>query len=425
MPNTIKHLHAREILDSRGTPTLEAKVILDDGTWAKAQVPSGASEGEFEALEIRDNDKNRYAGKGVLKAADNVNTKIAELLKGRSVLDIKAIDDKMIAADGTKNKSSLGANATLGASIACARAAAQVQGIPLYQFLQEVHGKEKEAANFPQLMMNVINGGLHSDSDLSIQEFMIIPRKDKVAENVRMGAEVFYSLRETLESKDLTTSVGDEGGFAPKLHSNTEPLDLIVLAISRTNYEVGKDVVLGLDCAASEFYESDSKRYFLRYEQMNLTAEQLVNLYMEWIAQYPIVSIEDGLVDDDWEQWQMQMRKIGNRVDLVGDDLFATNVERLKIGVEKKAANSVLIKPDQIGTVSEALACIKYAQDNNYKVIVSHRSGETEDTFIADLAVAVGADYIKCGIPSRGERIAKHNRLMEIEEELNQNSQNG
>lgn len=418
MNDTIKHLQAREILDSRGTPTLETKVTLNDGTWAKAQVPSGASEGEFEAWEMRDNDPNRYAGNGVLKAVANVNTKIAELLKGRSVLDIKALDDKMIAADGTKNKSSLGSNAILGASIACTRAAALVKGVPLYRFLQELYGVKKEISNFPLPMMNVINGGLHSDSDLSVQEFMIIPQKEKISENIRLGVEVFYSLRETFKSKDLAISVGDEGGFAPKLHSNTEPLDLILLAISRTDYIVGKDVALALDCAASEFYESDSQRYFLRFEQMNLTAEQLVNLYAEWIAQYPITSIEDGLVDNDWEQWQLLMRKVGNRIDIVGDDLFATNIERLKIGVKKKAANSILIKPDQIGTVSEAMACIKYAQDNNFKIIISHRSGETEDTFIADLAVAVGADYIKCGIPSRGERVAKHNRLMEIEQEL-------
>lgn len=422
MGNTIKNIHAREILDSRGTPTLETKITLDDGTEAKAQVPSGASEGPYEAWELRDNDKNRYHGKGVLKAAKNVNTMISALLRGQPISDLKGIDERMITADATKNKSHLGSNAILSVSLAAARCAAKSQKIPLYQFLRETRGLEEEITHFPLPMMNVVNGGLHSDSDLSVQEFMIVPNKEKVSENIRLGAEIFYSLRETFESKDLSTSVGDEGGFAPKLHSNTEPLDLILLAISRTNYEIGRDVVLALDCAASEFYESDSKRYFLRFEQMNLTCEQLINLYTEWVAQYPIVSIEDGLVEDDWEGWQLLMRKIGNRVNIVGDDLFATNIERLKIGVEKKAANSILIKPDQIGTVSEVLACIKHAQENNFKVIISHRSGETEDTFIADLAVGVNADYIKCGIPSRGERVAKHNRLMEIEEEINSNS---
>lgn len=413
----IKNIHAREILDSRGNPTIEVAVVTDSDAEGVASIPSGASTGTYEALELRDSDPNRYQGKGVIKAVENVNTKIAPAIKGESVEKQQELDKKMIELDGTENKAKLGANAILGVSLACAKAAATLLKIPLYQYLRSLT-KIKGDYELPLPMMNIVNGGKHADSDLDIQEFMIVPQAPEFKERIRMGAEVFYSLKSVLESKNLSLLVGDEGGFAPPLNTHTEAMDLILLAISRTGYTVGEDVALALDAAASEFYKSAAKKYFLKLEKLSLSAEEMVNMYADWQAQYPIISLEDGLSEDDWEGWEKLTKKLKDKIQLVGDDLFVTNIDRFQKGIDRKIANAILIKLNQIGTLTETLNCIQVAQDNNYHVVISHRSGETADTFISDLSVAVNAAYIKTGSLSRGERVVKYNRLMAIEEEL-------
>lgn len=417
----IKTIHAREILDSRGNPTVEVEVVTDSDVSGVASVPSGASTGTYEALELRDGDLNRYQGKGVLKAVENVNTKLAVALKGTAVGKQREIDEKMMEIDGTENKAKLGANAILGVSLACARAAALSLKIPLYQHLRSLTKMEGEY-ELPFPMMNIVNGGKHADTELDIQEFMIVPQAEEFRERIRMGAEIFYSLKNVLESKNLSLLVGDEGGFAPRVETHTAAMDLILLAVSRTGYTIGKDVALALDAAASEFYKTAAKKYFLKLEKLSLTSEEMVNMYADWQAEYPLISLEDGLSEDDWEGWEKLTKKLKDKLLLVGDDLFVTNLNRFKKGIERKIANAILIKLNQIGTLTETLDCVQLAQDNDYQVVISHRSGETADSFIADLSVAVNAEYIKTGSLSRGERVVKYNRLMEIEEELRKNN---
>jgi len=417
MSSKIKKIQALEILDSRGNPTVEVKAITDNGFCGITSIPSGASTGTYEALELRDNDPNRYRGKGVLKAVENVNTKLAPAIEGMGVEKQEEIDQKMIKLDGTENKAKLGANAILGVSLACAKAAAASQRAPLYQYLRSLTSIKGEY-QFPLPMMNVINGGKHADSGLDIQEFMIVPRAAEFKERIRMGAEIFYSLKSVLETKNLPVSVGDEGGFAPHLNSHKEAMDLILLAISKTNYTVGSDVSLALDSAASEFYKSEAEKYFLQLENLSLSSEEIIKMYEDWLANYPIISLEDGLSEDDWNGWVKLTAKLKDKIQLVGDDLFVTNIERLKKGIDQSIANAILIKLNQIGTLTETLKCIQVAKDNGYRIVISHRSGETSDTVISDLSVAVNAEYIKTGSLSRGERVVKYNRLMEIEKEF-------
>jgi len=405
----IKNIVAREILDSRGNPTVEVDCILDSGILGRAAVPSGASTGEHEALELRDNDKSRYMGKGVLKAVNNVNTAIATKIKGLSP-DFKKIDDILIQFDGTENKAKLGANAILGVSLAVAKAAALAQKESLYVYLGG-----KEANILPVPLMNILNGGLHADNNLDIQEFMIAPiGADSFKEALRKADEVFHNLKALLKSKKLSTSVGDEGGFAPNLQSNEEALQLIVEAIEKAGYRPGKDVYLALDTAASSIYK-DGKYSF---DGKQLTAPELIKIYEDFLAKYPIVSVEDGLAEDDWQGWQDLTEVLGKKVQLVGDDIFVTNVKRLKMGIDKKVANSILIKVNQIGSLSETLDAIDLARKNKYTSIISHRSGETEDTTISHLAVATRVGQIKTGSLSRTDRVAKYNELLRIEEEL-------
>ena len=414
----IKDIKAREILDSRGNPTVEVDVFLDDGSMGRASVPSGASTGSNEALELRDGEK-RYLGKGVLKAVRNVNTIIRKELVGRNASDLRNIDDLLIDLDGTPNKSKLGANAILGVSLACLKASSNSAGVPLYKYI----GKGK---TLPLCMMNILNGGMHADNNLDFQEFMIIPYADKVKDRIRIGSEVFHTLKNILKEKGYHTGVGDEGGFAPNLKDNFEALDLICLAIEEAGYVPGKDVSLALDVAASELYEEGEcsngvcslSRYFLKGENRKLTSEDIIEYLDELVRDYPIISIEDGLAQDDWLGWQNLTEKLGKKCQLVGDDLFVTNTSRLKDGIEKHVANSILIKPNQIGTLTETLDAIYMAQKNGYTAIVSHRSGETEDSFIADLAVATNCGLIKTGSISRTDRLAKYNQLLRIEEEL-------
>ncbi|PIY95686.1 MAG: phosphopyruvate hydratase [Candidatus Kerfeldbacteria bacterium CG_4_10_14_0_8_um_filter_42_10] len=413
----IKKIQALEILDSRGNPTIEVKVTTDNGACGITSIPSGASTGTYEALELRDGDPNRYFGKGTLKAVENVSTKLAPAIIGMAVEKQQEIDQKMIELDGTENKAKLGANAILGVSLACAKAAAASQRAPLYQYLRSLTSLEGEY-QFPLPMMNVINGGKHADSGLDIQEFMIVPQAAEFKERIRMGVEIFHSLKNVLETKNLPTSVGDEGGFAPRLTSHKEAMDLILLAVSKTNYTVGSDVSLALDSAASEFYKSEHKKYFLQLEKLSLSSEEMIKMYQDWLANYPIISLEDGLSEDDWDGWVKLTAKLKDKIQLVGDDLFVTNIERLKKGIDQSMANAILIKLNQIGTLTETLKCIQVAKDNNYRIVISHRSGETADTVISDLSVAVNAEYIKTGSLSRGERVVKYNRLMEIENEL-------
>lgn len=405
-------VYARQILDSRAFPTVEVEVTLEDGTVARAAVPSGASTGMFEAVELRDGDKDIYNGKGVLKAVDNVNNLIAEELIGMNVYDQIAIDNTMIALDGTHNKSKLGANATLGVSLACARAAAESLGLGLYQYIGGVNAKV-----LPVPMMNIINGGSHADNNVDLQEFMIMPvGATTFSEALRMSAEVYHSLKALLKSKGLATGVGDEGGFAPDLSSNEEAIKIIIEAIEKAGYVPGKDIYIALDPAASEFFEDGT--YNLSSEGRILTPEQMADYYVELVNKYPIISIEDGMAEEDWAGWKYLTDKIGDRVQLVGDDLFVTNTDRLKMGIEKKVANSILIKLNQIGTLTETLNAIEMAERAGFTAVVSHRSGETEDTSIADLVVAVNAGQIKTGAPARTERVAKYNQLLRIEEEL-------
>jgi enolase len=411
----IKNIVAREILDSRGNPTVEAKVVLESGIVAIAKVPSGASTGTHEALELRDGGK-RYGGKGVLRAIKNVNTIIAPALRGVDVQKIKEIDGHMIALDGRRDKSSLGANAILAVSLACARAGAQSLNLPLYQYIRYAYALPEKGYRLPVPMMNILNGGRHADNGLSIQEFMILPRHKLFRERVRMGSQIFHALGNILSQKGYATSVGDEGGFAPELLNNERGLQLIIEAIKYTGWEPGKHVYLGLDVAASEFYRHGN--YYFVGKKQGWRSEKMIATYSQWVKKYPILTIEDGLAEDDWANWQILTQELGKKVTLVGDDLFVTNVERIKRGIAEKVGNAVLIKLNQIGTLTETVAAITLAQKHNYQVAVSHRSGETADTFIADLSVAVNAEFIKTGSMSRSERVEKYNRLMEIELEL-------
>ena len=405
----IKDIKAREILDSRGNPTVEVDVILENGVMGRAAVPSGASTGIREALELRDNDKNRYMGKGVLKAVNNVNTEIRDLVIGMESTNQKEIDYKMIELDGTETKSRLGANAMLGVSMAVLKASANEKNIPLYKYIG--NGK-----TLPVPMMNILNGGAHADNKLDFQEFMIIPQASTIKERVRIGAEVFHNLKNVLKSKGLATSVGDEGGFAPNLESNTEGFELIMEAIKKAGYVPGVDVKLGIDVAASEFYEDG--KYVLTGEGRSLTTDELIEFYKELCSKYPIISIEDPVDENDWEGFRKITEELGDKVQLVGDDLFVTNKKCLQKGIDNHAGNAILLKVNQIGTITETLETIELARKNNYKTIISHRSGETEDTTIASLAVGLDLGQIKTGSLSRTDRVCKYNDLMRIEEEL-------
>ncbi len=409
----IIEVFAREILDSRGNPTIEVEVTLSDGAWGRAAVPSGASTGKNEALELRDGDKKRYKGKGVLKAVENVNTIIAEELEGEIAYNQREIDELLIELDGTPNKSKLGANAILGVSMAVARAAADSLGMPLYRYLGGTN-----AYILPVPMMNILNGGAHADNSVDIQEFMIAPVKAELfSDAIRMGSEVFHSLKAVLKSKGYSTAVGDEGGFAPNLKSNEEAIELIIKAVEDAGYKPGEDVFIAIDSAASEFYENG--KYVFRWSTgEKKSSDEMIKLYENWINSYPIISIEDGLSEDDWEGWVNLTKELGSKVQLVGDDIFVTNIEIFKKGIEKGIANSILIKLNQIGTVSETIDAVQLAKVSGYTAVVSHRSGETEDTFIADLSVALNTGMIKTGSASRSERIAKYNQLLRIEEEL-------
>lgn len=415
--SVIEMIEAREILDSRGNPTVEVDVILEDGSMGRAAVPSGASTGVHEAVELRDGDKKRFGGKGVLKAVDNVNNIIAPAIEGMDSLDQVAIDRAMIELDGTPNKARLGANAILGVSMAVARAAADFLGLPLFKYLGAYHG-----CVLPVPMANILNGGAHSDNKVDFQEFMVMPiGASSIREAVRMVAEVFHALKSVLKAKGYNTGVGDEGGFAPDLQSNEEALDVIMEAIKKAGYTAGRegDFMIALDPAASELYDENTKTYELKWTtHEKLTSEQMVDLWASWCEKYPIISIEDGMAEDDWEGWKMLTDRLGDRVQLVGDDLFVTNTERLKMGLEKGVANSILIKVNQIGTLTETFEAIDLAKRNGYTAVVSHRSGETEDAFIADLVVALETGEIKTGSMSRSDRLAKYNQLMRIEDYL-------
>jgi len=404
----------REILDSRGNPTVEVEIYLDNGTIGRAAVPSGASTGAFEAVELRDGDKERYLGKGVIKAVENINEIIGPEIVGMNVFEQVVIDKLMIELDGTDNKGKIGANAILGVSLAVAKAAANTLGMPLYQYIGGVNAK-----TLPVPMMNILNGGKHADNNVDIQEFMVMPvGAGSFKEALRMGTEVFHNLKKVLQSKGLNTSVGDEGGFAPNLTSNEEALQVIMEAIKQAGYEPGKDIMLALDVAATEIYDEKENKYNLAGEGLVKTAEDMVEFYENLIGKYPIISIEDGLSEDDWEGWRLLTERLGNKIQLVGDDLFVTNTERLKKGIDNGIANSILIKLNQIGTLTETLDAIEMAKRAGFTSVISHRSGETEDTTIADLVVAVNAGQIKTGAPSRTDRVAKYNQLLRIEEIL-------
>ncbi|MGE5400290.1 MAG: phosphopyruvate hydratase [Ignavibacteriales bacterium] len=416
---TIVDIIGREILDSRGNPTLEVEVELESGVIGRAAVPSGASTGEHEAVELRDGDKSRYMGKGVLKAVENVNERIADELIEFDALDQVGIDQFMIELDGTPNKSVLGANAILGVSMACAKAAAATLGLPLYRYLGGVN-----ARTLPVPMMNILNGGKHADNNVDFQEFMIMPvGAPNFAEALRMGTETFHSLKSVLNKKGYNTAVGDEGGFAPNLKSNDEALEVILEAITKAGYKPGVDICLALDVASSEMYQKESGKYqFFKSDKSERTAAQMVDFYANWVKQYPIISIEDGLDENDWDGWLQLTDVLGRKIQLVGDDLFVTNTERLAMGIEKGIANSILIKVNQIGTLTETLDAIEMAKRAGYTTVISHRSGETEDTTIADIAVATNAGQIKTGSASRTDRIAKYNQLLRIEEDLDTTS---
>lgn len=411
----IKNIIAREILDSRGNPTIETKVVLDNNISAKASVPSGASTGVHEAHELRDGDKKRYDGLGVLKAVDNVNNEIFKILKGEDVTNQEEIDNIMIKLDGTANKKKLGANAILSVSLACARTAAMAKGLELYEYLAKIY-KFTPKYKLPIPFFNIFNGGKHADTNLDFQEFMIVPLKDvSFAEKVRIGAEIFHELGYVLKKAGFDTDVGNEGGYAPDIVSSIQAIELIIAAVINAGYQPGEDIGVAIDVGSSELYNNKTKKYIFKLDQANFTSQNLTGLYYEWFRKYPIISIEDGLAEDDWEGWQELTKELGEEMILVGDDLFTTNIDRLRLGLKAKAANTVLIKPNQIGTLTATIEYVKFAQKHNYKTMVSHRSAETCDDFIADLAVAIGADYIKAGSLSRGERLAKYNRLMEIE----------
>ncbi len=412
--STIIDINAREILDSRGNPTVEVEVLTESGFYGSAAVPSGASTGEHEAVELRDGDKDRYMGKGVLKAVQNVNEIIAPEIIGEDVLDQAYIDNVLLEIDGTPNKNKLGANATLGVSLAVVKAAADVVGLPLYKYIGGTNARV-----LPVPMMNIINGGSHADNNVDLQEFMIFPLgAASFSEALRMGVETFHHLKAVLKSKGLNTSVGDEGGFAPNLRSNIEAIEIILEAAEKTGYKVGKELFIALDPASSEFYNKETKKYDLKSENRSLSSEEMVHYYKDIVAKYPVVSIEDGLAEDDWDGWKYMVKELGDKIQIVGDDLTVTNVERLTRAIDEKAINSILIKLNQIGTLTETLNAINLAHRNGFTTVISHRSGETEDTTIADLSVAVNAGQIKTGSACRTDRICKYNQLLRIEEEL-------
>lgn len=409
----IEQVWAREIMDSRGNPTVEAEVVLEDGTMGRAAVPSGASTGENEAVELRDGDKYRYLGKGVLNAVENVNGAISDELQGLDALDQTLIDETMIGLDGTPTKSKLGANAMLAVSLANARAAAAALEIPLYRYIGGANAK-----TLPVPMMNILNGGAHADNNVDFQEFMVMPvGAESFSEALRTGAEIFHTLKGVLKSRGYSTSVGDEGGFAPNLRSNDEAVETILEAIDKAGYKAGENVMIALDPASSEFYK-DGKYIFKKSDNRELSSEEMAAYWADWCSKYPIISIEDGMAENDWEGWKNLTQQVGDKVQLVGDDLFVTNVRFLQRGIDEKAANSILIKVNQIGTLTETLDAIELAKTNNMTAVISHRSGETEDNFIADLAVATNAGQIKTGSLCRSDRIAKYNQLLRIEEDL-------
>jgi len=411
---TVKQVKGREVLDSRGNPTVAVEVALSEGTVGQAAVPSGASTGTYEAVELRDGDKKRYGGKCVLQAVKHLNEQIAPAIKGMAATDQEAIDRKLIELDGTDNKSRLGANAILGTSLAVARAAANSLNMPLYRYLGQANEQ-----TLPVPLLNILNGGRHAANSTDFQEFMVVPAgATSFSQSLQMGTEVYHSLKKVLKDTGLSTNVGDEGGFAPPLPSNKEAIEAVLSAIEQAGYQPGRDCFIALDPAASEFYKDG--RYVLEREGTRLTSAEMVEFYVKWISAYPIISIEDGMAEDDWDGWKLITEKMGDKVQLVGDDLYTTNVSRLNRGIETKASNSILIKLNQIGTLTETISAIRMAQEAGWTAIVSHRSGETEDTTIADLAVGLNAGQIKSGAPCRSERTAKYNRLLNIEDELGQ-----
>ncbi|SKC88442.1 phosphopyruvate hydratase [Ohtaekwangia koreensis] len=411
----IESIHARQILDSRGNPTVEVDVVTESGAFGRAAVPSGASTGTHEAVELRDGDKKVYVGKGVLKAVENVNTKIASEIIGFDVFDQNLLDKIMLELDGTPNKGNLGANAILGTSLAIAKAAAAEAGLPLYRYIGGV-----SANTLPVPMMNILNGGSHADNSIDFQEFMVMPVKaDTFSEALRMGTEVFHTLKKVLHDQGLSTNVGDEGGFAPNIRSNEEAIEVVLKAIEKAGFKPGEDIFIAIDAASSEFYDAATNTYtFKKSDGKKLSSAEMVDYWAAWAAKYPIISIEDGMAEDDWTGWKGQTDKIGKKVQLVGDDLFVTNVNRLQDGIDKGVANSILVKVNQIGSLTETIAAVNLAKRNSYKSVMSHRSGETEDSTIADLAVALNTGQIKTGSASRSDRMAKYNQLIRIEEEL-------
>jgi enolase len=414
----IQNIHARQILDSRGNPTVEVEVLTTSGVVGRAAVPSGASTGVHEAVELRDGEKSRFLGKGVMKAVYNVNTKINEALNGAYIDDQNAIDRALIELDGTDNKAELGANAMLGVSLACAQAAAQYHGLPLYNYIGGV-----SANTLPIPMMNILNGGSHADNNIDFQEFMVMPvGAETFSDALRMGVEIFHNLKSVLKDSGFSTNVGDEGGFAPGLNSNEEAIEYVLKAIEKAGYKPGEDIFIALDPAASEFYNEDTGLYELKSNNTKLSSDDMVEYWATWAKKYPILSIEDGLAEDDWQGWAKLTTEIGEKVQLVGDDLFVTNVKRLARGIQNAVANSILIKVNQIGTLSETIQAVDMAHRSSYTSVISHRSGETEDTFIADLAVALNTGLIKTGSASRSDRIAKYNQLLRIEEALGDNA---
>ncbi|MEK7808851.1 MAG: phosphopyruvate hydratase [Chloroflexota bacterium] len=420
MDNTIIAVHGREVLDSRGNPTVEVEVLLEDGAFGRAAVPSGASTGVHEALEMRDGDKKRYVGKGVLKAVENVNTLIAEELVGMDALDQRAIDEAMIKLDGTPNKSKLGANAILGTSLATAKAASDSVDLPLYRYLGGTH-----AHVLPVPMLNILNGGAHTGwQSTDFQEFMVMPVGAKsFAEGLRWGVEVYHALKKVLKDKGYTTLVGDEGGYAPALKTNEEAIEVILKAIEEAGYKAGEQICIALDPAASEFYDGESKTYNLRKEGKKLSGVEMVAFWENWVNKYPIISLEDGLAEDDWASWKLITDKLGNKLQLVGDDLLVTNPERVKRAIKEGVANSLLVKVNQIGSLTETIEAVNICQRNGWTAVTSHRSGETEDNTIADLSVALNMGQIKTGAPARSDRVAKYNQLLRIEEELGESAE--
>ena len=410
----IKKIHARQILDSRGNPTVEVDITTDQGVVGRAAVPSGASTGKHEAVELRDNDKETFMGKGVTQAVENVNKTIAEKLVGTSVFEQNLIDQTMIELDGTPNKAQLGANAILGVSLAVAKAAAQTVNQPLFRYIGGV-----SASTLPVPMMNILNGGSHADNAIDFQEFMVMPVKaESFSQALRMGTEVFHHLKNVLKSKNLSTNVGDEGGFAPNIASNVEAIEVVLQAIEKAGYKPGEEIFIAMDAAASEFYDEEKKLYRFASTGDELSSSEMADYWKEWVDKYPIISIEDGMQEDDWEGWKRHTELIGDQVQLVGDDLFVTNVERLQRGIDEGIGNAILIKVNQIGTLTETISAVNLAKRNGYKSVMSHRSGETEDSTIADLAVALNTGQIKTGSASRSDRMAKYNQLLRIEEVL-------